>query len=239
MSAADDDPLRDPPLTVELLADLQSGLLDDETAAGVRRRIRTDPHAAAALQALHRVRSDVAAARAAPAPPAPPQVVAGVTASLQGAGAAHAARPPLRPARVVAAIAGLCAVVAAVAVGTVSLLNEPDSTPTAPVTANHITVSTPVPVIPLSDAEIRDLNHRPPNFGALANPSQRASCLGGLGYPATEPVLGAQPVEVNARPGVLLVMRGDTPDTLVAYAVALNCNAADTGLLATTAIPRA
>jgi hypothetical protein len=129
--------------------------------------------------------------------------------------------------------------VAAVAVGTVSLLDEPDSTPTAPVTADHITVSTPVPVIPMSDSEIRDLTRRPPDFGALANPSQRASCLGGLGYPANEPVLGAQPVEVNARPGVLLVMRGDTPDTVVAYAVALNCSAADTGLLATTAIPRA
>ncbi|MBX9640970.1 MAG: hypothetical protein K2X97_14900, partial [Mycobacteriaceae bacterium] len=152
---------------------------------------------------------------------------------------AHAARPPLRPARVVAAIAGLCAVEAAVAGGTVSLLHEPDSAPTTPVTADHITVSTPVPAIPRSDTEIRGLTHRPPDFGALANPSQRASCLGGLGYPATEPVLGAQPVEVNARPGVLLVMRGDTPDTLVAYAVALNCSAADTGLLATTAIPRA
>ncbi len=129
--------------------------------------------------------------------------------------------------------------VAAIGVGTAALLNAPDSTPTAPATADHITVSTPVPVIPLSDAEIRDLLQRPPDFGALSNASQRASCLGGLGYPATEPVLGARPVEVNARPGVLLVMRGDTPDSLVAYAVALNCSAADTGLLATTAIPRA
>ncbi|RUP07153.1 MAG: hypothetical protein EKK34_00695 [Mycobacterium sp.] len=239
MSAADDDSLRDPPLTVELLADLQAGLLDDETATSVRRRIRTDPQAAATLQALHRVRRDVAAAGESPAPEAPPEVVAGVAASLKTSRAAHAARPPLRPARVIAGVAGVGAVLAAIGIGTASLLNEPDSTPSAPVTADHITVSTPVPVIPLSDAEIRDLTRRPPDFGGLANPSQRASCLGGLGYPATEPVLGAQPVEVNARPGVLLVLRGDTPDTLLAYAVALNCSAADTGLLATTAIPRA
>lgn len=152
---------------------------------------------------------------------------------------AHAARPPLRPAHVIAGVAGVGAVLAAVGIGTVSLLNQPDSTPGEPVTANHITVSTPVPVIPLSDAEIRNLTHRPPDFGALGNASQRASCLAGLGYPAAEEVLGAQPIEVNARPGVLLVVNGDTSDTLVAYAVALNCSAADTGLLATTAIPRA
>ena len=35
----------DPPLTVELLADLQAGLLDDESAARVRRRVRDDPEA--------------------------------------------------------------------------------------------------------------------------------------------------------------------------------------------------
>ncbi|MHA7648788.1 hypothetical protein ACX9NE_00495 [Mycobacterium sp. ML4] len=236
MSSAED---ADPPLTVEVLADLQAGLLDDETAERVRRRIRADPRAAAALEALHRVRRDVTAAGAAPAPQAPPEVVERIAESLTGAGAAHAARPPLRPARIAAGVAGLGAVVAAVGLGTAALLGEPDSAPSAAVTADHITVSTPVPVIPLSDPEIRELTRRPPDFGALANASLRASCLGGLGYPATEEVLGARPVEVNARPGVLLVMRGDTSDTLVAYAVAQNCSAADTGLLATTAIPRA
>ena len=81
MTSADPDPLLDPPLTVELLADLQAGLLDDHTATRVRRRVRTDPPAAATLGALHRVRSDVAAAR-------PDQ-------SHKAPRAAHAARPPL------------------------------------------------------------------------------------------------------------------------------------------------
>ncbi|OBI83017.1 hypothetical protein [Mycobacterium asiaticum] len=220
-SAESDD--NDPPLTVELLADLQTGLLDDDTAARVRRQIRTDPQAAEQLQALQRVRTDLAAA--------------GATSSEQPR-AAHAARPPVRPARLIAGIAGVCAVVAAVAVGTTALLHEPPPTASTPATANHITVSTPVPVIPLSDQEIRGLLHRAPDFGALTNGAQRASCLAGLGYPASAQVLGAQPVDVNARPGVVLVMPGDTPDTVIAYAVALNCSAADTGMLASTAIPR-
>ena len=66
-------PTSDPPLTVELLADLQAGLLDDDAAARVRKQVRTDPHAQDILRALNQVRRDVAAAGAmAPAPDAPP-----------------------------------------------------------------------------------------------------------------------------------------------------------------------
>ncbi|MGB9226695.1 MAG: hypothetical protein WCB80_26345, partial [Mycobacterium sp.] len=68
MSAAD----KHPPLTVELLADLQAGLLDDDAAARVRKQVRTDPHAQDMLRALNQVRRDVAAVGGAPAPDAPP-----------------------------------------------------------------------------------------------------------------------------------------------------------------------
>ncbi|AMC53221.1 anti-sigma-M factor RsmA [Mycobacterium tuberculosis variant bovis BCG] len=72
MSAADKDPDKhsadaDPPLTVELLADLQAGLLDDATAARIRSRVRSDPQAQQILRALNRVRRDVAAMGADPA----------------------------------------------------------------------------------------------------------------------------------------------------------------------------
>ena len=55
-----DDRHDDPP-TVDSLADLQAGLLDDETAAQLRERIRTDPGARQTMEALNRVRRDVAA----------------------------------------------------------------------------------------------------------------------------------------------------------------------------------
>ena len=72
------DQAADPPLTVELLADLQAGLLDDDTAARVRRQVRADPEAEATLRALNQVRRDVAAVGADPtsAPDAPPDVIA-------------------------------------------------------------------------------------------------------------------------------------------------------------------
>jgi hypothetical protein len=140
---------------------------------------------------------------------------------------------------VVAGVAGVSAVLAAVAVGTVALISAPEPAPSTPATAQHITVSTPPMTIPLSQAEILGLLNRGPDYGPLADPARRASCLSGLGYSASTQVLGARPVDINARPGVLLVLPGDTPDNLAVFAVALNCSAADTGLLANTQVPRA
>ena len=253
MSAADKDsgdPREggaDPPLTVELLADLQAGLLDDDAAALVRRRVRADPEAAGVLRALNQVRSDVAAVGA--DPKSAPAVAARISAALRFAsgsatgGAAHSARPPIRPARLFAGAAGVCAVATAIGVGTTALVNAPTPTSSTQKMADHITVSTPPMVIPLSQAQILGLlNHSPdygPPGGPLTNAARRASCLTGLGYPAATQVLGAQPIAINARPGVLLVLQGDTPDNLGVFAVAVNCSTADTGLMASTQIPRA
>ena len=64
----------DAPLTVELLADLQAGLLDDDAAARVRKRVRDDAEAQTTLRALNQVRCDVATLGADPtsAPDVPP-----------------------------------------------------------------------------------------------------------------------------------------------------------------------
>ncbi|KZS58370.1 hypothetical protein [Mycobacterium ostraviense] len=239
-----------PPLTVELLADLQAGLFDDKAAAGVRRRVRTDPQAAAILRALQQVRRDLAAAGADPAsaPDPPIDVTAKVSRTLRSAAssdsaATHAARPRIRPAKILAGIAGCCAAVAAIGVGTAALVTAPAPAPSTPATAMHITVSTPPPVIPLPHEQILELLQRTPDYGpldtALADPARRASCLSGLGYPASTQILGARPIDINARPGVLLVVPGDVADTVAVYAVALNCSAADTGLLASTTVTRA
>lgn len=235
MSAADKDPDKhsadaDPPLTVELLADLQAGLLDDATAARIRSRVRSDPQAQQILRALNRVRRDVAAMGADPAwgPAARPAVVDSISAALRSArpnsspGAAHAARPHVHPVRMIAGAAGLCAVATAIGVGAV--VDAPPPAPSAPTTAQHITVSKPA---------------LGPPGGPLGDPSRRTSCLSGLGYPASTPVLGAQPIDIDARPAVLLVIPADTPDKLAVFAVAPHCSAADTGLLASTVVPRA
>lgn len=236
----------DPPLTVELLADLQAGILDDADAARVRRQIRADPRAAGVLDALNQVRRDVAAAGADPgsAPDPPPEVVGRISAALRsadlgpGGPAAHTARPHIRPARTIAAAGGLCAALAAIGFGTVALLHAPEPAPDIPGDIQHITLSTPPMEIPLSQNDIFGLLDRSPDYGALGDPARRASCLTGLGYPASTQILGARPVEINARPGIVLVIPGDSPHLLAVFAVSPNCSAADTGLLANTQVPR-
>jgi hypothetical protein len=244
-----DDAGPDPPLTVELLADLQAGLLDDDAAAGLRKRVREDPDAQQTMHALNRVRRDVAAVGTdrSSAPDVAPAVIDRIGAALRaarrsrpGLHAAHAVRPGSlpRPARVIAAAAGLAAAAVAVWLGTAALIAAPAPTPSRPTTAQHITVSRPPMMIPLSDQQILALLDHEPDYGPLADPQRRASCLGGLGYPAAARVLGAQPIGIAGRAAVLLVLSGDTPDSVTALAVAPTCSSGNTGLLADRVVNR-
>jgi anti-sigma-K factor RskA len=98
----DDDAGHEPgaahvPITPELLADLQAGLLDDATAVELRQRVRTDTDAAEMLAALDRVRRELAdlGTGDASAPEVPAEVTARVGTALQ---AAPPHRPPREPA---------------------------------------------------------------------------------------------------------------------------------------------
>jgi hypothetical protein len=235
---------RDDPLTVDSLADLQAGLLDDETSARLRKQIRTDPGARQTMEALNRVRRDVAALGSDPswAPPVAPEIVDGIAAGLRAepAGAAHAVhrgRFP-RPTRLAFAAAGLAAAAAAAWLGVSALVTPPAPMPSRPTTIEHITVSRPSPTIPLSDQQIVALLDRAPDFGPLTDPRRRASCLAGLGYPADTRVLGARPVDITGHPAVLLVLPGEAPETLAALAVAPTCSSANTGLSADRIVHR-
>jgi len=99
-------------------------------------------------------------------------------------------------------------------------------------------VSRPAATIPLSDQQILALLDDRPDFGALADPHRRASCLTGLGYPAGARVLGARPVEIGGRTAVLLLLPADAPGALSAVAVAPTCSSVDTGLSADRTVHR-
>jgi hypothetical protein len=229
----------DPPLTAEVLADLQAGLLDDDTAARLRQRIRTDPAAQQTMQALNRVRREVAALGSdeSSAPPVDPAVVDGIAAHLRAAHSVPRGRLP-RSARIAVTVTGVAAAVIAAWVGTRALITTPESTPSRPTTIEHITVTRPPGTIPLSDQQILDLLNREPDLGPLTDPHRRASCLAGLGYPANTRVLGARPIEIASRPALLLVLPGDAPDAFAALAVAPTCSSASTGLSADRIVHR-
>jgi hypothetical protein len=226
------------------MADPQAGPLDDATAARLRHRARTDAAAARKLSALDRVRRDLAdlGSDEASAPNVPADVTARVGAALQAAGnrqpAAHAVgRPRLHRFQVLGLVVGLGATLVAAVIGAVMLARDPAPTRSTGPTAKSIAVSRPPRNIPLSDPQIVGLLSHDPDYGPLADPARRASCLSGLGYSGAT-VLGAQPVDMHGRPGVLMLMPGDTPHAIVALVVEPNCSSADTGLLADTVVTR-
>lgn len=169
------------------------------------------------------------------APDDPPPLGHTVTGAPDTAGPAHAARPRLNPARTVAAVFGVAATLVLVGVGTAALLDSGGPASSSPTSANRITVA---PRVPLSDKELGALVGRSPDFGPLTDARRRASCLDGLGYPGSQPVLGAQPVEVNGRAAIVLVLPGDEPGELIALAVATTCSAVSGGLIADTTVTR-
>jgi hypothetical protein len=181
--------------------------------------------------AVDRVRAELARLGhdAASAPDVPASVTARVVSAL------HAERLPRRKThhstvRLSAAV-GVAAAVAAVVVGSVMLARSEMSGRTS---AQHPAE----PTVPLSDTEILALLNRPQDLGALGDSRRRASCLSGLGYSGSTVVLGGQQVEIQGDRAVLLVLPGDSPNTITALAVRPNCSSADTGLLADTQIPR-
>jgi hypothetical protein len=234
-----DDERDDPPLTVDSLADLQAGLHDDNTAARLRKKVRTDPDAQRTVDALNRVRADVAALSSdgASAPEVDPAVVNRIGAALRAQHAIRRGGLP-RSGRLAVAAVGLIAVAVAAWLGTRALITAPASTTSRPTTIEHITVSRPPLSIPLSDQQILALVDHEPDFGPLTDPRRRASCLSGLGYPTNARVLGARPIDIAGHPAVLLVLPGDAPGDVKALAVAPTCSAANTGLSADRIVTR-
>jgi hypothetical protein len=234
------------PITLEQLADLQAGLLDAAAAAALRQRIRADPDAAEMLVALDGVRRHLAhlGTDHASAPDVPAGVTAPVVAALQAAAPQRSPREPAHSVRhaprwqALALVAGVGAAVVGAVLGGMTLTREPAPTRPAGPTAESITVSRPPGDVPLSNPQIIGLLSRSPDYGPLADPERRASCLSGLGYSAATAVLGAQPVDMHGRPAVLMVVAADTPTTVLVLVVEPGCNSAHTGLLASTRVTR-
>jgi hypothetical protein len=192
--------------------------------------------------ALDRVRRDLAhiGTDEASAPDVPAAVTARVGAALRAASppAAHAISPPVPRLRLVGLVIGIAAAVAGAVGGGLMLARDPAPMMSHGPTAESITVSRPPSNIPLSDRELVALLSRSPDYGPLADPQRRASCLDGLGFPSVTQVLGAQPVDMYGRPAVLMLLPDETPTRVVALVVEPNCSSAHTGLLANKVVTR-
>ncbi|MCG7609650.1 hypothetical protein [Mycobacterium sp. CnD-18-1] len=234
----------DGPIPADLLADLQAGLLDDATAADVRRRVRTDPvagpQARSNLAALDRVRRDLRelGADSQSAPPVPAEVSARLSEVLR---AEPAPAPPARRWKSLAAVAGVTAATAAAVLGVAVLLHPADEVASTRVSLGQITVSPPRSGVGLSETQILGLLSKPPDLGPLTDAKRRTACLTALGYPTGIAILGAEPIEAAGQPGVLVVVPPnppDPPESVVAMVLPADCAAGHTGPLAQTVVKR-
>lgn len=228
----------DGPISPDLLADLQAGLLDDAGATRLRRRIRTDPEAAATLAALDRVRRELAALGTdrESAPPVPAEVAARVAATLRSTvPASHTGRGRGHRLKLFGLLTGACAAVLAIGLGLGTLLS-PDRPARTPM--GQLTVSPPPPDIGLSEPQILRLLSDSPDLGPLNDAQRRASCLSALGYPSGVRVLGGGELIIRGRQQVLVLLAADTPNTIVGLVVGPDCDAVHTGLLTRTTVTR-
>ena len=235
------------PITPELLADLQAGLLDDATAAELRQRVRTDTAAAEMLAALDRVRRDLAdlGTDDASAPDVPAEVTARVGTALQ---AAPPHRPPREPAHSVRhtprwQVVGLVAGVGAAVVGVVRRRADADARPCtdppggADGREHHgVAAAVRAPVVGSPDRRPAVTEPRTTARSRTRN-GVRPACRTGLlgGHAGAGRATGRH---ARAARGAHAAGRRHAEDARCVLVVEPNCNSAHTGLLANTLVTR-
>jgi hypothetical protein len=204
-----------PPWSVDVLADLHAGLLDERESAQLWPQVNADPEARAIIDALDATTSDLSSLSEGPFEPMPAEFAARLDAAL----AREAGGPSEAPAPVVNLADarkrrnkrlgwGAGVLVAAAAAVTVLALpggNDPGGSTVA-------LPPTPAPGVPVvgsdgSGAESlfgQSLGIR--NFGPLGDEQHLDACLAANGFdPAVRPA-GVQPVTVGEQAGVMVIL---------------------------------
>jgi hypothetical protein len=209
----------DPPWSVDLLADLHAGVLDEETEAVLRPRVEADPDARAVLEALDATLADLSSL---PPIPMPRDVAARIDAAL--AAEAHGTAAPVvslndarqrKYKRLGWGASTLAA--AAVAVGVIAV-----AIPSMNSNSSNAISSFPAPDKPAATASaapttpelfVQGENFGPvigdvlkaQNFGPLDNQEKLDGCLKGGNIPATKP-LGVSPIQLDDRAAVMAIL---------------------------------
>jgi hypothetical protein len=225
-------------LPVDLIADLDAGLLDHAGAAEVRAVVARDPDAAAVLAALSTTRAELGGLAE---PPVPAEYAARWDAALAAASSEPApgprddkGRPAGRPVggrtprlglppghrrrRVRPALAAAAVLAAAVVAGGLGTPREP-----APLSLDGVDLATAGLAV-RGDFDVGD----------LADPARRAGCLRAVapsGVAPDAPLLGGRDVVLEGRPGVLLLLAAGGRGRLHVVVVEPGCGQERGGLL--------
>ena len=156
---------------------------------------------------------------------------------LSNTRAAHAARPGVTPARAALVVAALAVLGLVASLGVAVLVRNSGSLTSNPTSAKFITVSPGAPTaFPIARDELTALTHRSPDLGPLADPTRRSACLAGLGYPPAIAIRGADQIDIDGAPAVVLLLPAPRPADLVALAVRPDCDTTAPHLVADTTV---
>lgn len=237
------------PWSVDVLADLHAGALDDAESAQLWSKVRADPEAMAVIAAFDATTADLTAFGDAPAPPMPAAVAARIDAALvEEAAHTNGARPaeaPVAPVVDLAAArrkrnrqlgwgAGLLTAAAA-AVAAVVMIGPGTSTPGTPV-AEPPTESAPGGQPPLTlrgddvAAGLGDtMNVR--DYGPLTDEAGLDKCLRANDIDTENAPIGFRPATIDGKSAVLMVFTTGEFARYRIVAVPTGCGEGKAGML--------
>jgi hypothetical protein len=245
-----------PPWSVDVLADLHAGVLDDAESAALWPRVRQDQDARSVLAALDATSAELAAFARQPIVPIPHSVAARLDAVMAAeANALFGNRAPAPVIDLAAVVdltaarrrrgkrigwtAGLVAAAAAViGVVVVSLPhNGNQGTPeAAPPSTDGSAAGPPVALRGQLNAATVSAALGRADYGPLTEPSRRAACLAANGQNPDRTPAGAMRVTLNGTPGVLMVLPTGQLAQYRLLVVGLDCAAGHPDRLANTVI---
>ncbi|MFD2417997.1 hypothetical protein [Amycolatopsis pigmentata] len=206
-----------PPWSVDLLADLHSGVLDDGEATRLRVRVEADPEAQAILEALDATAADLAAWGSASAPPLPDAVAARIDAALVHEAQEMFGTAPVvdiamarrRRNRRLGWLSGAVAVAAATVAAVVILVPKGTTTGGNPVAEAPPQAGQAAPLAVRGDhpeAAVGHLSTGVKDYGPLGGPERLSSCLQAAGLAANANPIGVSPGTVDGRQAVLVLL---------------------------------
>ena len=221
-----------PPWSVDLLADLQAGVLDPEAAAKLWALVETDPEARAIVDALEATRSDLREIAEVPPVPMPAELAARLDAAIESEARSVAAMaPPQRMApagqgevvdlaaarrrrnRLVGWGAGLVtAAAAAMGIAVVGIsANSPTNGSAQPAPGaeapggDSLTPPLAFKAEDLGSTQL-DAAWGANDFGPFDNAAKRAGCFEANGIKKDATPIGGRQVVVDGKPGTLFVL---------------------------------
>lgn len=230
-----------PPWSVDLLADLHAGVLDEAEAERLWTRVNADPEARAIIDAIEATTADLAALESASVEPMPPDVAARIDAALaREVEQAFAPAPVVgfevarrRRNRRIGWIAGAVAAVAAAAVAVVVVLPKSAATGGNPV-AQPPQAGQQAPIVVRSDhpeAAVGQLSTGVKDYGELGSADQLDACLRAAGFAPTANPIGVQPGTIDGQSAVLVLLTSGDLAQFRLVAFAPTCGAGNAGVL--------